>query len=72
MTSSVMRPPIKKANQDLRQEMKDKGATMWQIADAAEVCEMTVIRWFRKELPEHQKTEIRRIIAEIAAKKAGE
>ena len=59
----------KKANQDLRQEMKRNGIPMWVLANKFGVCEMTVSRWFRLELPKERKSEIRRIIAEI---KAGE
>ena len=53
------------ANQDLRHEMKQSGIPMWVIANKLNVCEMTISRWFRLEMPEERKAEIRRVIAEI-------
>ena len=53
------------ANQDLRHEMKQNGIHMWVLANKYNVCEMTVSRWFRLEMPDERKVEIRRVIAEI-------
>ena len=56
-------------NLDIRQECKQAGVYFWQIADHLGVCEMTISRKLRKELPEEEKAKIRTIIAELSALK---
>lgn len=58
------------ANQDIKTEAKNAGVNLWQIADKLKVYDSQLSKILRKELPEHKKAEIRRIILEIA--KAGE
>lgn len=57
------------ANTDLRQKMRSEGVTFWQLADVLGVCEMTVSRRFRKELPEKEKNKISGIIDLIVAER---
>ena len=55
------------ANADVRAEMKCAGVTLWQIADALNVCEMTVTRRFRREMNEPAKREVFELIAKISS-----
>ena len=57
-----------KANQDLRQEAKEAGVTLWRIADEIGCSEPTLIRNWRHELPNEAKTNIRTIIARLTTK----
>lgn len=59
------------ANSDLREKMRETGVTFWQIADRLGVCEMTVNRRFRKELPKQEKIKMLGIIDEIASERNG-
>ncbi len=43
---------------DLKQKIKDAGLYLWQVADEIGICEMTLIRWLRKEPTEEQKQRI--------------
>jgi hypothetical protein len=62
---------VKLANFDIRAEMKSTGVTLWQIADALRVCEMTVTRKFRREMDSSAKAEMLALIAKIAAQETG-
>lgn len=57
------------ANMKLRKKMRSEGVTLWQIADALGVCEMTMSRRFRKELSEKETREITIIIDRLAAER---
>ena len=52
-------------NTALKQEMREAKVRQWQIADELGVCEMTLVRWLRHELPEEKKAYIRSIIAKL-------
>ncbi|MCH5299008.1 MAG: hypothetical protein J1E96_04510 [Ruminococcus sp.] len=58
------------ANKDIRQQAKNKGVYLWEVADALKVSEPTMTRKMRKELPESEKAEIFGIIESIAESKA--
>lgn len=59
-------------NQEIRRKAKEKGVYLWQIAEKLGVCDMTLTRKLRHELPENEKTEILNIIESISAsRKAG-
>lgn len=58
------------ANQGLRKEAKQAGVKIWQIADKMGICDMTLSRRLRYEFSETQKTEMRRIIAELTKEKS--
>lgn len=53
------------ANQDIRKEIKESGFFKWQIANAIGICEMSLIRWLRTELPPEKKEQIRSAIKEL-------
>lgn len=52
----------KKANQELRKAMKDKGMKFWQLADLVGVTETTLVKWFRHDLPEVKSKAIKHYI----------
>ncbi len=60
-----------RANEDLRKYAKKKNVFFWQIAEALEICEMTLSRKLRHELPDEEKQRIFAIIEELA-KEAGQ
>lgn len=53
------------ANQEIREEIKKSGLFKWQIAEQIGICEMSLIRWLRVELPEEKKNRIRKAIKEL-------
>ncbi len=57
-------------NLDIRKAAKENGVFLYDIAERLGVCEMTVTRLLRRELPDAKKAQIREIIAEVAAEKA--
>ena len=58
-------------NMDLRQYMKAKGVRQWELADYYNVIEITVSRWFRREMTKEQKQEIMQVVDFIAAEREG-
>lgn len=52
-------------NADIRNEMKMANLAIWKVADKLGVCEMTLVRWFRKELSTEKKERICSIITEL-------
>lgn len=56
-------------NNDIRTRAKAKGVYLWEIANKLHVCEMTMTRKLRKELPDPEKQRIFAIIEEIAAER---
>lgn len=54
-------------NADIREAAKQKGVYLYTIADKLGISEPTMTRLMRRELPEEKKTQIKEIIAEIAA-----
>lgn len=53
-------------NKELRDYAKEKAVKLWEIADKLGVCDMTLTRMLRYELPEKKKAQILAIIDEIA------
>lgn len=43
------------SNNELKQEIRNSKVAQWKIAAKIGVCEMTVVRWLRLELPEEKK-----------------
>ena len=54
-------------NADIRAVAKQNGVYLYAIADKLGVSEPTMTRLMRRELPEEKKTQLKEIIAEIAA-----
>lgn len=52
----------KKANQDIRDMLKDNGLTQWDLCKALGIGETTLYRRLRDELPEDQKQEYMKVI----------
>lgn len=52
----------KRANQDIRDMLKDNGLTQWDLCKALGLSEMTLYRRLRDELPEDQKQEYKKVI----------
>ena len=50
------------ANQEIKDEIKQSGIKMWQIADKLGVSDMTLSRKFRYELTDVEKENIRTLI----------
>ena len=53
-------------NKDIRREAKANGVALWQIAKVLKISEPTMTRRLRDELPETEKTNIRRIISDLS------
>lgn len=52
----------KRANQDIKDMLKDNGLTQWDLCKALGVGETTLWRRLRDELPEDQKQEYMKVI----------
>ena len=55
------------SNQDIRQRAKDAGVALWRIADELSVCEMTLTRRMRREMPTTEKENIFAIIDRLSS-----
>lgn len=55
----------KTRNQDIRDEVRDAGLKLWQIADELKMADYNLSRKLRHELSEEEKTKIRGIIARL-------
>lgn len=53
------------ANKEIRTEAKQAKIPLWAIADKLGICEVTLIRWLRKELSTEKKERIRGIIEQL-------
>lgn len=51
-----------RANQDIRDMLKDNGLTQWDLCKALGIGETTLYRRLRDELPEGQKQEYKKAI----------
>ena len=51
-------------NQDIRNEIRRAGLLLWQVADLLGIADSNFSRKLRKELPDAEKEQIRRIIRE--------
>ncbi|MCL2556364.1 MAG: hypothetical protein FWE03_05055 [Firmicutes bacterium] len=59
---------MKRANQDLRDEIKSAGLTLWQIGMAWRgINEMSTVRRFRFELSDAEKIQVREAIKKLTA-----
>ena len=58
------------ANQDIRQQAKELGVKLWQVAEHCGLNDGNFSRRLRHELPPEEKVRIRSIISELA-KEAG-
>lgn len=58
------------SNLDIRNEAKEKGVFMYEIAHKLGISEPTMVRWLRYELPTDKKAKILEIISEISVEKA--
>ncbi len=59
-------------NKGLRDYAKSKAVKLWEIADKLGICEMTMTRKLRYELPTDEKERIKGIIDEIVKEREGE
>lgn len=57
----------KRANQDIKDMLKDNGLTQWDLCKALGVGETTLWRRLRDELPEDQKQEYMKVIEGLIA-----
>ncbi len=55
-------------NLEIRRKLKETKVMQWQVADALNISEMTLVRKLRYELPEEEKQKIFSVIEEIAVK----
>lgn len=53
-------------NLDIRQEAKDAGVFLWEIADALGICDTHLSRKLRHEMPEAEKLKVKSAIYKIA------
>lgn len=58
---------MKKANAELRAELRAANIPFWAIAEKLGVCENTIIRRMRTELSNEHKQAIKQAIAELKA-----
>lgn len=56
---------MKTTNQDIRSEAAAAGVRLWQIAEKVGLNDCNFSRKLRHELPEEEKENIRKIIAEL-------
>lgn len=53
-------------NKDLRDEMRIANVRQWEVAEAIEISEMTMVKWLRRELDDNKKALIREGISRVA------
>lgn len=53
---------MSKANEDIRQEIKNAGMCLWQVAESLGITDSTFSRKLRKELSNDEKAIIRNLI----------
>ena len=58
-----------KANQELRDEIKQAGLHIYEVADRAGLYETSLTRWLRKDLEGDRLARVRRAVDELKAKK---
>ena len=56
----------KLANADIRQEAKEAGVSLWELADEMNVSEPTLTRMLRHELSDYMKADLKAAIAIVA------
>lgn len=55
----------KMRNQDIRDEIRDAGLRLWQVADELKIADYNLSRKLRHELTDEEKAKIRSIIDEL-------
>lgn len=58
-------------NIELRAYAKEKNVFLWQIADALNIAEPTLLRWLRFPLPEDKKAAFIKAVDEISKESEG-
>ncbi len=58
-------------NKDIREHAKEKGVFLYEVAEQLHISDPTFTRRLRHELPSGDKSEIKKIIDQIAADRAG-
>lgn len=53
-------------NKDLRDEMRIANVRQWEVAEAIEISEMTMVKWLRRELDDSKKALVREGIRKAA------
>ena len=64
-TTKYLKRGKKMKNLDIRQEVKENGLYLWQIADKLSISDNWLSRLLRHELSDEKKSEIRAIIKEL-------
>jgi hypothetical protein len=54
-------------NKDIRNEFKAADVRQWEVAEAMGICEVTLTKMLRRELPEEKKLVIRAAISKAKA-----
>lgn len=55
-------------NKDLRDEMRIANVRQWEVAEAIEISEMTMVKWLRRELDDRKKALVREGITRVTQK----
>ena len=58
-----------KANQDIRNAVKDNGFRLWELAEALDICDGNLSRKLRRELPSEQKKHILSMIEKMVERR---
>ena len=58
-------------NTELRAYAKEKNVFLWQIADALNIAEPTLLRWLRFPLPEDKKAAFIKAVDELSKEREG-
>lgn len=61
-----------KSNQELREYAKSKGVYLWEMAEVIGVSDANFSRRLRRELSDHEKTIMFKVVDHVAAIKAEE
>lgn len=60
---------MRKKNEEIRKAMRKALLPQWKLAELMGVCENTVNRWLRTELPAEKKQKILQVIEDYDAEK---
>lgn len=56
-------------NAELKQEIRDNGFTLWQVAEQIGICEMSLVRWLRSERDTRNQPKIIKAFEELKAER---
>ena len=56
-------------NLEIRQKAKEKGVLLWEVAEELNICDSSLSRKLRKELPPEEKSQLLSIIEKLAKEK---